>query len=91
MTIHVDDPMTINLRFPNYCHLWSSTNDIEELHAFAARLNLQKHWFQTTFGMTGPFYHYDISQGKRKAALELGAVYKPLKDWIRERKQAQKK
>lgn len=82
--IHVDDSFTMNRKFPDYCHLWSSDNSVTELQAFADKLGLKREWFQDRAG----FPHYDISAQKRVLALKLGAVYKPLREWLRERRRA---
>jgi len=50
------------------CHLYADTS--EELHEFAARLQLQKAWFQDK----PRFPHYDLTAGKRERAIRLGAV-----------------
>lgn len=50
------------------CHMVS--DDLIELHAFAKRLGLRREWFQDQ----GRFPHYDISQTKRRLAINLGAI-----------------
>lgn len=54
-------------------HLFADST--EELHAFAARLGLRRDWFQQ-----GSIPHYDVSQTKRRAALQLGATSLPIRD-----------
>src|SRR5258708_4375520 len=49
----------------------------EELHELAARLGLKRSWFQPgkpVGGNPGPFWHYDVTAGKRAQAVRLGAV-----------------
>lgn len=87
MTIYVDDPMPVGGRFNNWCHMWSATNDRDELDAMAKRLGLKAAWFQLTRGMSGEFPHYDVSPAMRSKALAAGAVYKPLLEWVKERMQ----
>ena len=53
-----------------WCHLFSE--DLEELHTFAARLGLNRSWFQVS---QSGFPHYDITQNKRNQALDMGAIY----------------
>ena len=69
MTVYVDPPQTWNDRFPNYCHMWADS--IEELHEFATKLRLKRTWFQH---QRRGFPHYDVSQGKRYLALQMGAL-----------------
>lgn len=52
-------------------HLMADTDD--ELHAFAARLGLRRSWAQLR--PSRPWMnHYDLTCGKRDAALQAGAV-----------------
>lgn len=52
-----------------WCHLYADT--VEELHAFAARIGMKRAWFQTSRSGTP---HYDLTPGRRAAALKAGAV-----------------
>ncbi len=56
------------LRSKQWGHM-ATDGDLEELHAMAARLGLQRSWFQAT-----SLPHYDITPSKRALALRLGAV-----------------
>lgn len=49
------------------CHMIADT--VAELHEFAARIGLKREWFQ-------PFSrpHYDLSKGRRSAAMAAGAI-----------------
>jgi hypothetical protein len=49
------------------CHLVADTE--EELHAFAAKIGLQRAWFQQK---SSP--HYDLTANKRNQAVRLGAI-----------------
>jgi hypothetical protein len=82
MTVYVDDahiPATVaNGRAQHtstWCHLFADTQ--AELHVFAARLGLRQSYFQPGpargDGSSSPYWHYDITAGKRKQALRLGA------------------
>jgi hypothetical protein len=87
--IYVDEPQTWDERFPNYCHMWSSVMDVEALDEFAMKLGLNPSWLQhpkgsLTLGPDFIFWHYDISPYFRRQALQKGAVYKSLTEWIRE-------
>ena len=44
-------------------------DSLEELHAFAAKLGLKRAWFQDDPRLP----HYDLSPGRRRAAVALGA------------------
>ena len=58
------------------CHMVSDES-VEELHAFAQQLGLKKAWFQYA---PGKLPHYDVSLGKRKLALEMGAKELPIRE-----------
>jgi hypothetical protein len=66
------------------CHL-TTDGPLDELHAFAARLGLQRAWFQP-----GSTPHYDLTPNKRAQALQLGAVFVPGLDQARARIAARK-
>lgn len=72
------------------CHLLSDTS-VDELHAFADRIGLRRAWFQTPEKCP----HYDVSLGKRAAAVAAGAVHLPIRvggepnpEWLRVRQAA---
>ena len=82
MAVYVDDA-NIPATVPNgrrshtstWCHLTADSQ--EELHEFAARLGLKRSWFQPgrpVGGNPGPFWHYDVTAGKRAQAVRLGAL-----------------
>lgn len=66
MTIYVDNAR-IPFRNMIMSHLMS--DDIDELHEFAARLGMKRAWFQDT-----SIPHYDVSEGMRQKAIRMGAV-----------------
>lgn len=77
MTVYVDDagiPAEVadqqtGRRYNRaWSHLTADTKD--ELHEFAARLGLQRRWFQDK---PHGLWHYDVTAAKRAAALNLGA------------------
>jgi hypothetical protein len=49
------------------CHLFA--DDRDELHAFARRIGLKREWFQDH----PTLWHYDLTPGRRTAAVRLGA------------------
>jgi hypothetical protein len=52
------------------CHLFTSSEDIEELHAFAEQIGMRRAWFQEH--RIAP--HYDLTPTRREAAVQLGAI-----------------
>lgn len=76
MTIYVDNYQGV-WKSPRGRYIMShllSDESIEELHEFAEALGLKREWFQD-----GSAPHYDVSQSKRRQALEIGAVSLPIK------------
>jgi hypothetical protein len=51
-----------------YCHVAADT--VEELHAFAARIGLKRHFFHAS----AKHIHYDLAEEKRPEAVAAGAV-----------------
>jgi hypothetical protein len=83
MTIYVDTariPATVGPYRARWCHLMSDQLDPAELHAFAARIGLRRAWFQPGRNLVDrarpdpPGDHYDVTEGKRRAAVAAGAV-----------------
>jgi hypothetical protein len=82
MTVYVDDagiPASVRngsrTHTSTWCHLTADTQ--EELHAFAAHLGLKRSYFQSgkpIGGKPSPFWHYDVTAGKRAQAVRFGAV-----------------
>lgn len=74
MTVYVDDgfcgPPGSWGKWTGGGHMQADTE--EELHAFAARLGLKRSWYQP--GSRPAAAHYDLTAGKRKQAIALGAV-----------------
>ncbi len=67
MAVYVDSE-GIRWRGKEWCHLVADS--MEELHEFAARLGLQRRWFQDK----GRYPHYDVTMPVRNRALRMGAV-----------------
>lgn len=72
MTIYVDEvrdyPFNAKLPSTRWCHM-ACDGDIEELHALAQKIGLKRSWFQK-----GSLPHYDLTEGRRKMAVQNGAV-----------------
>lgn len=66
MTTYVDNEQ-IPWRGKLWCHLVADS--LDELHAFALQLGLQRAWFQSK----SAFPHYDVTTTVRERALRLGA------------------
>ena len=52
------------------CHLWTD-GDTEELHLFAEKIGLKRKWFQIS---RSGIEHYDLTESRRKKAIEFGAI-----------------
>ncbi len=59
------------LRYKEWSHMVSDVG-ADELHAFAARLGLERRWSQERPKSSA--HHYDITPGKRTLAIQLGAL-----------------
>ena len=53
------------------CHMTIEGDDLEPLHEFAKRIGMKRSWFQPHPKMP----HYDLTPGRRDAALRFGAVF----------------
>jgi hypothetical protein len=69
MTCYVDKPEW-EWRGKMWAHLLADS--LDELHAFAGQLGLQRAWFQAPPQTRYP--HYDVTAAKRELALSLGAL-----------------
>jgi hypothetical protein len=67
MTVYVDKAQNKYGRMI-MCHMLA--DDLEELHAMADKIGVQRKWFQPK---STP--HYDICKSKRDLAIKFGAVY----------------
>ena len=66
MTVYVDN-VYIPFGRMKMCHMIADTE--EELHKMAREIGMRREWFQINASTP----HYDVSMGKRKQAIELGA------------------
>ncbi|WP_454828101.1 DUF4031 domain-containing protein [Pseudoxanthomonas wuyuanensis] len=67
MAIYIDSE-AIRWRGRQWCHMVADT--LEELHVFAARLGLERRWFQDRCR----YPHYDVTMAVRSKALRMGAI-----------------
>lgn len=83
MTIMVDElqvwPVARGIFTAGSCHL-TTDGELDDLHAFAARIGMRRAWFQS-----GRIPHYDLTEGRRQRALAAGAVFVPAKEQARRR------
>lgn len=79
MAVYVDD-YRAKFRSMRMSHL--SADTLSELHAMADKLGLKRAWFQGK----GSVPHYDVSDSKRKLAIEFGAISETAVDGARRRK-----
>lgn len=88
MTVYIDKPRQHSLKLYSsnwWSHIFADTE--EELHLFAARLGLNKGWFQNN-----KYPHYDLNGFKgHKKALSMGAILVSTKEYLRERQKTSKK
>jgi uncharacterized protein DUF4031 len=89
MTVYVDHAFEHGEwgRWSGGGHLQADTP--AELHAFAARLGLQRHWFQHRPGRPDRD-HYDLTAEKRRQALAAGAVEEDRRQGVRRRERVRR-
>lgn len=82
MTVYVDElrkyPHALPFFREGACHMSADTQ--LELIEFALSIGLKPAWIQRP---GTPYEHFDLTVSKRKLALAKGAVFRPVKDWIR--------
>ena len=67
--IYVDPPQK-TLTIVRWCHMMTDNSDTNELHLFAKRIGMKRHWFQDH-----PLHpHYDLTAGMRARAIRAGAI-----------------
>lgn len=71
MSVYVD-PAIHPLRDRLMCHMFSP--DLEELHAMAKLIGIQRRWYQDPKTMPVAWPHYDIDEPRRLLAVGFGAV-----------------
>lgn len=83
MAVYVDELIRCagvgNWRYGKSCHLFADT--VDELHALADSIGLMRSWFQDT---SHP--HYDLTTGKRKMAVEHGAIEITAREYLKMRR-----
>jgi len=88
VTVYVDEvrvyPTKIRCFKGGSAHL--TADSIDELHTFAQRIGLRREWFQDH-----PLHpHYDLTPGRREAALRAGAAFVPAREQAKARLAARK-
>lgn len=69
MSVYVDDAVYPYGRMM-MCHMLADT--LDELHAMADRIGINRKWFQGSPAHRTP--HYDICKSKRALAVQFGAI-----------------
>ena len=73
-TVFVDGlracPKAVEWKWPDSCRLYTLPGWLEDLHVFAQSIGLRREWFQSHATMP----HYDLTEVRRRRAIELGAV-----------------
>ncbi len=72
MTIYVDDfrmPATVGPYTARWSHLFTDSENLDELHAFARLIGLRRSWFQDKSSDA----HYDVTDRLRARAIRAGA------------------
>jgi hypothetical protein len=69
--IYVDPVMDHGWRLGPSCHM-TTDGSLEALHAFAVSIGLKREWFQPC--PPSSIDHYDLTESRRRRAVELGAV-----------------
>lgn len=70
-------------RLGDSCHLFDTEDDLDALHAFAAKIGLKREWFQPHRLVP----HYDLTASRRALAVLTGAVEVDMKDELRRRRE----
>jgi hypothetical protein len=88
VAVYVDDtsiPAQVGPHDSRWSHLIADS--VEELHDFAAKLGLRRSYFQEGKprgdGSRNPHWHYDVTEGKRQRAIQLGAQPVTWRDSVR--------
>lgn len=71
MSVYVDSAIH-RLRDRMMCHMFSPM--LDELHAMAGRMGIERRWFQDPSIMRVSWPHYDIDAARRALAVDLGAI-----------------
>lgn len=85
MSVYVDDAFVGSDwgKWTGGGHMQADT--LDELHAFAQSIGLRREWFQDRPGRPERA-HYDLTSGKRDAAILAGAIPEAVEDGTRRRR-----
>ena len=79
--VYVDElrpyPVTHRWRYGQACHLLADS--LEELHAFATKIQLRRSWFQPH----DRWPHYDLTAKRRIVAVQQGAVEVTAREFVK--------
>ena len=79
--VYVDElrpyPVTHRWRYGQACHLLADS--LEELHAFATKIQLRRSWFQPH----DRWPHYDLTTKRRIVAVQQGAVEVTAREFVK--------
>ncbi len=81
MAVYVDDMHLTSMGKygrMKMCHMVADT--VEELHAMADKIGMQRKWYQGPPKTINP--HYDIGMGKRALAVQAGAIEITMKESV---------
>jgi hypothetical protein len=91
MTVYVDMLFQITPRTKQaqkhgnqWCHLFTDSEDLTELHELADKIGLKRPYFQNPNRKSYKFPHYDLTPAKRDLAISNGAVEIELREFIKQ-------
>jgi hypothetical protein len=75
MSVYVDNLVNYGWKYGKSCHLIADTR--AELMAFAMAMGMKANWYQP-----GSFPHFDLTEGRRAAAVARGAIQLDRRDYV---------
>lgn len=74
-----------------WCHLFTDSDDLTELHEMAQKIGLKQSYFQNHKRKAYQFPHYDLTPTKRQLAINNGAVEIEIRDFVKTMIEQQKR